>query len=108
MIVTPLAVTNPFWHKLVRASVLATADGYVRVKGARARMEHSQESGSRELAIFFCDFAPYSVRQTQATSAQCAGFFTRRPKKFEGAAPEDATLLRLRKELQQLPGWRQQ
>ena len=107
VIVTPLAVTNPFWHKLVRASVLATVDGYVRVKGARARMEHSQESGSRELAIFVCDFAPYSARQTQTTSAPCAGFFTRRPKKFEGAAPEDATLLRLRRELQHLAGWRQ-
>ena len=72
-------MTNPFWHKLVRASILANADSYVRVEGARARMERSQESGSRELSIFVCDFSPYSTRQTQGVSPPCAGFFTRRP-----------------------------
>ena len=69
-------MTNSFRHKLVRASVLSNADGCVRVKGARARIEHSQESGSRELAILVYDFAPYSTRQTQGTSPPCAGFFT--------------------------------
>ena len=49
------------------------------------------------------DCLQVSGRQLQS---QLAGFFTRRPKILEGAGPEDATLRRLRVELQRLPGWR--
>lgn len=108
IIVMPLAVTHPFWHKLVRASVVRNVDGYVRVKGLAARLSHAQSEGPRELALFACDFAATSSGPIEAPGPGrgCAGFYTRRPKPFQGAGPEDAVLRQLRVELQRLPGWR--
>jgi hypothetical protein len=106
IVLMALAVTHPFWHKLIRASVVRNTDGYIRVKGLRARLSHSPGEGPRELALFACDFSSSTPRQTQVVGPPCAGFFARRPKVFEGVGPEDATLRRLRAELQRLPGWR--
>ena len=106
LILMPLAVTHPFWHKTFRASVLWNTEGYIRVKGVKAKLSYSQGEGPRELALFACDFSSLTPRHTQVDGPACAGFFTRRPKTLEGAGPEDATLRRLRVELQRLPGWR--
>jgi hypothetical protein len=51
MVVTPLSVANPFWNKLLRASVVPIAEGYLSVR--------LQVTG--ELAIFAVDFTPYST-----------------------------------------------
>ena len=106
VIVLPLAVTNPFWHKLVRTSLVQNQDGYVRVKGAKAQLLQSVGHESRELAVFACDFGLSTVKQTQTAVPPCAGFYKRRPKAYAGPGPEDSTLRRLRSELQRLPGWR--
>ena len=62
-----------------------------------------------------CDWWPgYETREGYAEFAGGAAVNISAQKddagrqKFERAAPKDATLLRLRKELQHLPGWRQQ
>ena len=52
MVVTPLSVAAPFWNKLLRASIVPIAEGYLRVR--------RQVTG--KLAIFAVDFTPYSTR----------------------------------------------
>ena len=59
VVVTPLSVAAPFWNKLLRASVVQNAEGYLRIRRQPARLD-SDVAG--ELAIFAVDFAPYSTR----------------------------------------------
>ena len=74
LVLMPLAVTHPFWHKLIRASVVQNTDGFVRVKGVKAKLSHSAGDGLWELALFACDFAHsrlrWSVRLAQASSRE--------------------------------------
>ena len=59
IVVTPLSVAAPFWTKLLRASVVANADGYIRTRRQPAPLDSDVEG---ELAIFAVDFAPHSTR----------------------------------------------
>jgi hypothetical protein len=50
ILVTPLAVSAPYWSKLLRASVVPNADGFLRVRRQQAAPPDSDAPG--ELAIF--------------------------------------------------------
>jgi hypothetical protein len=60
IVVTPLAVSAPFWNKLLRSSVTPNEEGYIRV-----RRQHAPPGSDvhGELAIFAVDFAPFSSRK---------------------------------------------
>jgi hypothetical protein len=60
VVVTPLAVSAPYWTKLLRASVVSNTDGYLRVRRQQAASSDSDAAG--ELAIFAVDFSPWSAR----------------------------------------------
>ncbi len=60
VVVTPLAVSAPYWTKLLRASVVNNTDGYLRVRRQQAASSDSDAVG--ELAIFAVDFSPWSTR----------------------------------------------
>ncbi len=55
MVVTPLAVSAPYWPKPLRASVINNEDGYLRVLRQQAAPPDSDAAG--ELAIFAVDFS---------------------------------------------------
>jgi hypothetical protein len=63
VVVTPLAVSAPYWTKLFRASVVINTDGCLR-SGQQAASSDSDAAG--ELAIFAVDFSPWST-QSHAT-----------------------------------------
>ena len=55
VVVTPLAVSAPWWNKLLRASVVPNEEGYLRVRKQQSQLGSDVEG---ELAIFAVDFAP--------------------------------------------------
>jgi hypothetical protein len=61
ILVTPLAVSAPYWSKLLRASVVTNADGFLRVLRQQSAPPDSDVPG--ELAIFAVDFSPWSYRR---------------------------------------------
>ena len=69
VVVTPLAVSAPYWTKLLRASVVNNSDGYIRVRRQQAASSDSDAAG--ELAIFAVDFSPWS-RRLQKQHSSCA------------------------------------
>ena len=71
VVITPLSVAAPFWNKLLRASVVPNAEGYLRVRRQPARLD-SDVAG--ELAIFAVDFAPYRPRCRDPPITQLEGF----------------------------------
>ena len=56
IVVTNLSVTNPVWHKLLKASVLPGPDGYVRIRKAKHMLKPDSGAHASELALFPCDF----------------------------------------------------
>ncbi len=69
VVVTPLAVSAPYWTKLLRASVVNNTDGYLRVRRQQASSSDSDAAG--ELAIFAIDFSPWSTRSRAPPDAPC-------------------------------------
>ncbi len=68
---TPLAVTAPYWNKLLRASVVPDPKGYCRVRSAFA-LKDSDLPG--QLALFAVDFASDTsdcCRRTSSPAAPC-------------------------------------
>jgi hypothetical protein len=61
ILVTPVAVSAPYWSKLLRASVVPNTDGFLRVRRQQAAPSDSDAPG--ELAIFAVDFSPWSNRR---------------------------------------------
>ena len=87
VVVTPLAVSAPWWNKLLRASVVPNAEGYLRVRKQQSQLGSDVEG---ELAIFAVDFAPVSSRsRSLAPSPPCdrAAAFRGRP--LSGGSPAD-------------------
>jgi hypothetical protein len=69
VVVTPLAVSAPYWTKLLRASVVGNTDGYIRVRRQQAASSDSDAAG--ELAVFALDFSPWSARSRTVPDAPC-------------------------------------
>ncbi len=67
--VTPLAVSAPYWTKLLRASVVNNTDGYLRFRRQQAASSDSDAAG--ELAIFAVDFSTWSARSRAPPDTPC-------------------------------------
>jgi hypothetical protein len=66
ILVTPLAVSAPYWAKLRRASVVPNEEGYIRNLRQAAAPADSDSAG--ELAVFAVNFSPWSSRHSAAVS----------------------------------------
>jgi hypothetical protein len=71
IVVMPLAVSAPYWTKLLRASVFPNEDGYVRVSRQPYAPPDSDTAG--ELAIFAVDFTLWSSRRRTSSPAPPCG-----------------------------------
>ena len=80
VVVTPLAVSAPYWNKLLRSSVVTNPDGYIRMRRQSAALG-SDAPG--QLAIFAVDFSPHSTRRHAHPSAPRCG----REGEFLGRCP---------------------
>jgi hypothetical protein len=80
VVVTPLAVSAPYWNKLLRASVVTNPDGYIRMRRQSAALG-SDAPG--QLAIFAVDFSPHSTRRHAHCPAPPCG----REGEFRGRCP---------------------
>ncbi len=81
----PLAVSAPYWTKLLRASVVNNTDGYLRVRRQQAASSESDAAG--ELAIFAVDFSPWSARSRALPDAPCG-----HEGRFQGRDPHGTPL----------------
>ena len=98
VVITPLSVAAPFWNKLLRASVVPNAEGYLRVRRQPARLD-SDVAG--ELAIFAVDFAPYSTRtRASPCSPPCCREGVFRGRCLVGSPADQAERARIHAELQ--------
>ena len=71
LVVVPLAVTAPFWHKLLRSSVVANGAGYVRYRSVQSAAPAT--AASMDLALFAVDFAPVQLRSRPYTTTPDCG-----------------------------------
>jgi hypothetical protein len=71
VVVTPLAVSAPYWSKLLRASVVDNDDGYIRIRKQTIAPFDSDVAG--ELAVFALDFSPWSSHNLAATTVPPCG-----------------------------------
>ena len=97
LVVTPLAVSAPYWNKLLRASVVRNQEGYLRVRRQPFSAGADVEG---ELAIFAVDFAPHTIRQRNLNpSPPCGreGEFRGRP--LSGSPLDQAERARIHAEL---------
>jgi hypothetical protein len=94
VVVTPLAVSAPYWTKLLRASVINNTDGYIRVRRQQAAPSDSDAAG--ELAIFAVNFSPWSKRSRAPPEPPCGleGQFRGRDPRGSTLDHEDRTLIR--------------
>ena len=109
VVVVPVAVTAPYWHKLVRASVLDSrpaVDGFFRVRNPHKVVEGAAGTLPSELAVFACDFSRLHPRSDLPGPCRCAGAFARRPRPACGGHGDLEDRRRLREALQSRPaGW---
>jgi hypothetical protein len=76
VVIVPVAVTAPYWHKLVRASVLdcrPAVDGFFRVRNPHKVVEGAAGTLSSELTVFACDFSRLHPRADLPGACRCAG-----------------------------------
>ncbi len=101
ILATPLAVSSPYWAKLLRASVVPNEDGYLRVRHQATAPPDSDAAG--ELAIFAVDFSPW--RQNRPVDSSCppcgmeSSFRGRNPR---GPPPDQEYCQRIRAHMVQL------
>jgi hypothetical protein len=101
ILVTPVAVSAPYWPKLLRASVVPNADGFLRVRRQQAAPPDSDTPG--ELAIFAVDFSPWSNRRRPAVPILPCGMEARfRGRDPCGSPTDQADRQRIRAQMVQL------
>ena len=98
IIVTPLAVSAPYWSKLLRASVVDNRKAYIRLRYQQDCPPGSDAAG--ELAIFAVDFSADSSR-TRATqpAPPCGGEADFRGRPAAGSPHDQAERRRIHDEL---------
>jgi len=101
-LVVPLAVTAPHWQKLLRASVVANPDRYLRVRNVSQSVLHSTADDPSELAVFVCDFKGMRDVADSAVVGACAGAYARRRRALCGGREDEEDRRRLRAELLRL------
>ncbi len=77
----PVSITAPYWHLLLKASVLPAGpapDGFLRIpsRDPRTALPLAGSFDPKELAVFVCDFSRLSLRSDLAATYGCAGFFS--------------------------------
>jgi len=102
VLVVPLAVTAPHWQKLLRASVVANSDRYLRVRNVSMSVSHSTADDPRELAVFMCDFRGMRDEADSVVVGDCAGAYARRRRALCGSREDEEDRRRLRAELLRL------
>ena len=80
VVITPLAVSAPYWSKLLRASVVSGPEGYVRLRKQQSALPDSDAAG--ELALFAVDFSAGQTRLRTPTAPPCG-----REAEFRGRLP---------------------
>ena len=109
VVVVPVAITAPYWHKLVRASVLdlrPAVDGFLRVRNPLRMLEYAAGKAPQELAVFACDFARLNPRADLPGLSGCAGASIRRARPACRTVGDLQDRRRLREALLSRPaGW---
>ena len=80
VVITPLAVSAPYWTKLLRASVIPGPEGYERLRKLQNAPPDSDAAG--ELALFAVDFAAGQTRLRTPSAPPCG-----REAEFRGRCP---------------------
>jgi hypothetical protein len=97
VVLTPLAVTAPYWSKLLRASVVPNALGYLRIRDSLA-LPDSDVAG--QLALFAVDFSPQSSRlRTEPVAPPCGSEAAFRGRCLAGSPDDIADRQRIHAEL---------
>jgi hypothetical protein len=97
IVLTPLAVTAPFWSKLLRASIVPDPKGYHRVRSSFA-LKDSDLPG--QLALFAVDFANDTCRRhSSSPAAPCGSEGTFRGRCFAGSPSDTADRQRIHADL---------
>ena len=101
VLVVPVAIIAPHWHKLLAASVLsplAYPDGFLRIRRPLPLLLHEGSYRPTELAIFACDFSRISPREGLPPPSDCPGSRLHRPRPPCGSHADfdDRSLLRER------------
>lgn len=109
VVVVPVAVTAPYWHKLVRSSLLDSkpaVDGFFRVRNPQKSVEGATGALPSELAVFACDFSRLHPRADLPGPHRCAGFSAQRPRPPCRSHGDLADRRRLREAMLSRPaGW---
>ena len=98
IVVTPLAVSAPYWNKLLRASTLPGMDGFIRLRSQQNCPPGSDAEG--ELAIFAVDFTPQTTRSRNSpTAPPCGGEAIARGRPTAGSPLDQAERARIHAEI---------
>ena len=101
IVVTPLAVSAPYWNKLLRSSVVPNEEGYIRIRRQQSSLGSDVDG---ELAIFAVDFAEHAVRtRPQATSPHCGSEHAYRGRPLLGSLADQAERARIHADLHAVP-----
>ncbi len=95
VVVTPMAVSAPYWSKLFRASAVDNEDGYVCIKRQSSPAGESDVAG--KLTVFAVDFSQWSTRRLDpAPAPPCCleGLFHGSDPLGSSADQEDRALIR--------------
>ena len=101
VLVVPVSITAPYWHLLLKASVLPAGpapDGFLRIpsRDPRTALRLAGSFDPKELAVFVCDFSRLSLRSDLAGTYGCAGFFSARRRHLCGTSADYEDRRRLR------------
>ena len=102
VLVVPVAITAPYWHKLLKASVLPvqdSPDGFVRIRNPRTALCLAGSYDPKELAVFVCDFSRLTTRADLAAPSGCAGSFAARRRPLCGSSVDYEDRCKLREAL---------
>jgi hypothetical protein len=102
VLVVPVAITAPHWHKLVACSVLErepAVDGFIRVRNPQRVLNHAMGYMPKELAVFACDFSRWNARADLAGVTTCAGAYQARRRPLCGSEADQEDRRRLREAL---------
>ena len=80
VVITPLAVSAPYWTKLLQASVIPGPEGYERLSRQQNALPDSDATG--ELALFAVDFSAGQTRLRTPSAPPCG-----REAEFRGRCP---------------------
>ena len=107
VLLVPLAVTSPQWHKLIRASIIQGQEPYIRIRSPESMLKDAAGFAPRELALFLCEFGPITGTTSDGgTRVGCVGAYNRRQRPRCVGPEDEVDRLRLRDQLLRQEGTR--